>query len=73
MDDDSIDGAKYFLRYKSEVFNVFQNFKTMVEKQTGCKIKKLRSDNGKEYVNKRMEEYLQNKGIIHQLSAPYTP
>lgn len=88
MDDDSIGGAKYFmtliddktrktfvyfLRYKSEVFNVFQNFKTMVEKQTGCKIKKLRSDNGKEYVNKRMEEYLQNKGIIHQLSAPYTP
>jgi hypothetical protein len=36
----------YFMNTKDEVFNRFQDFKALVENQTGRKIKVLRSDNG---------------------------
>ena len=39
----------YFIRKKSDVFEYFKEFKTMVEKQTGKYIKILRSDQGGEY------------------------
>ena len=42
----------YFLKFKSEVFNMFLSYKALVEKQSGHQIIKLRSDNGGEYVNK---------------------
>ena len=38
----------YFLKLKSEVFNMFLAFKAFVEKQSGHHILKLRSDNGGE-------------------------
>jgi hypothetical protein len=41
----------YFLKTKSEVFKRFQEFKALVENQTGRKIKFLRSDNGGEYTS----------------------
>jgi hypothetical protein len=36
----------FFLKTKDEVFKRFQEFKALVENQTGRKIKVLRSDNG---------------------------
>ncbi|CAN6684260.1 unnamed protein product [Malus baccata var. baccata] len=44
-------GWVYFLRSKSEVFNVFKKFKATVELQSGYKLKKLRSDKGREYTS----------------------
>jgi hypothetical protein len=41
----------YFLKQKSEVFSVFKKFKTFVENQSGCLLKKLRTDNRKEYTS----------------------
>ena len=41
----------YTMKAKDEVFEVFLNWKKMVETQTGGKIKRLRSDNGGEYKN----------------------
>ena len=38
----------YFLKEKSQVFEVFKNFKALVEKQSGFSIKTLRSDRGGE-------------------------
>jgi hypothetical protein len=38
-----------FLKAKSEVFKRFQEFKALVENQTGKRIKVLCSDNGGEY------------------------
>lgn len=63
----------YFLRQKSEVFSVFKNFKQMTETQTGLKIKILRTDNGGEYTSLEFKEFLQNSGIIHQLTIPHSP
>lgn len=49
VDDYSKKVFLYFLKAKSEVFAIFKEFKALVENQTGCTIKTLRTDNGKEY------------------------
>jgi transposase InsO family protein len=36
-------------------------------------VKKNRSDNGYEFNNLQVEEYLEEEGIKHEFSAPYTP
>ncbi|CAK1579944.1 unnamed protein product [Parnassius mnemosyne] len=63
----------YFLKNKSVALDCFKIYKTVVENQLNKKIKKLRTDNGKEYCSKEFEKYLRNPGIIHQKSNPYTP
>lgn len=73
IDDHSRKIFVYFLREKSEVFDRFIEFKSMVEKQTGRKLKALRSDNGTEYVNKKFDLYFRKHGIVHQKSVVYTP
>jgi transposase InsO family protein len=50
---------------------VFQTFYNLVETQISAKIKKLKTDNGDEYVNKEMTTFLEMKGIIHNLSPSY--
>jgi transposase InsO family protein len=37
------------------------------------KIKNIRSDNGKEFVNTNIEEYYDEVGINHEVSTIYTP
>lgn len=63
----------YFLKSKSEALHYFQQYKAEVENQLNHKVKSLRSDNGTEFCNKLFQEYLQQEGIIHQKSNPYTP
>lgn len=63
----------YLLRNKSEVTERFKEFMAWVEKQTGEKVKVLRTDNGKEYVNRQLENFLRENGIIHQTTVTYTP
>jgi hypothetical protein len=36
-------------------------------------VKKIRSDNGSEFKNLQIKEYLEEEGIKHEFSAPYTP
>ena len=67
MRTESLGSAKYFvtfiddstrytetvmLRQKSEVFEAFKKYKRRIEKETGCVIKCLRTNNGKEYSSK---------------------
>jgi hypothetical protein len=52
IDDHSKKTWIYFMKTKDEVFNRFQEFKALVEKQTCKKIKVLRSDNGGEYTSR---------------------
>ena len=42
----------YFLKAKSEVFEKFKEFKSLIENLSDKKIKTLRSDNGGEYTSK---------------------
>ena len=63
----------YFLIFKSEVADIFCKFKQWIENQSGCTIQKLRSDNGKEYTSNQFNQFCEEAGIEHQLTAPYTP
>lgn len=62
-----------FLTEKSAVVNAFRSFKAMAENQCGRKIKRLRSDNGTEFVNSAMADICSQSGIIHETTVPYTP
>lgn len=44
-----------------------------MKNQTGQRIKKLRTDNGKEYLSKDFNDFLKEEEIQHQLSVEYTP
>jgi transposase InsO family protein len=37
------------------------------------RIKKVRSDNGTEFKNSQIEGFLEDEGIKHEFSSPYTP
>ncbi|XP_035838498.1 uncharacterized protein LOC110908724 isoform X1 [Helianthus annuus] len=63
----------YFLKHKSEVFDKFKLFYTMVQTQFKTNIQILRSDNGGEYVNTSMKQFIQEKGMIHQTTCPKHP
>ena len=63
----------YFMRFKSEVFSLFQKFYNMVHTQFQKAIKILRSDSGGEYMSHDFSAFLSDKGILHQKSCPHTP
>ena len=63
----------YFLKAKSEVFERFREFKTLVENQTGKKIRVLRTDNEGEYTSNEFMEYCSTKGIKKEHTVPHTP
>ncbi|XP_046868715.1 uncharacterized protein LOC124461204 [Drosophila willistoni] len=73
IDDKSRRIFVYFLKGKDEVFGKFLEFKSLVERQKGKKLKCIRSDNGREYVNKAFDDYLKKNGILRQLTIAYTP
>ena len=61
------------LKSKSEALDKFKIFRNLVENQFGYKIKKIRTDNSGEYVNKEFDSYLEANGIARELTIPYTP
>ena len=84
----SLGGAKYFLTFiddstrytwvyllkrKDEVFKRLVEWKAMVEKSSGRKVKVLRSDNGGEYTGRELQDYLKREGVRHELTVPKTP
>lgn len=63
----------YFVAEKSETFHQFKIFKALVEKQSGCVIKCLRTDRGGEYNSIEFKEFCRENGIKRQLTTAYTP
>ena len=63
----------YFLKQKSEVFETFNVFKSLVENMSANKIKVLTTENGKEYVNKKLKQLCNDSGIHMHHYVPYTP
>ena len=61
IDDTSKKTWIYFMKTKDEVFNRFQEFKAIVEKQRGEKMKVLRYYNGGEYTFKSLNPLLISK------------
>ena len=72
-DDFSRYGYVYLMKYKSESFEKFKEYRNEVEKQIGKSIKTLRSDRGGEYLSTEFTEYLKENGILSQWTPPHTP
>ena len=63
----------YFLKNKSNVFVTFKQSKTLIEKQTGKKIKCFRTDNGLEYCSREFDEFCKNEEIARHHTIQKTP
>jgi len=62
-----------FLSDKSDVYDIFKLFIKRMQNEYETTIKKVRSDNGNEFKNTRVDELCDELGIKHQFSAKYTP
>jgi transposase InsO family protein len=84
----SIDGSKYclvivddysrftwvfFLQEKSQTQETLKGFLRRPQNEFGLRIKKIRSDNRMEFKNSQIEWFLEEEGIKHEFSSPYTP
>jgi hypothetical protein len=63
----------FFLQDKIETQGTLKRFLRQAQNKFELKVKKIRSDNGSEFKNLQVEEYLEEEGIKHEFSAPYTP
>lgn len=88
MPTDSIKGSKYmmvlvddytgmyfvyFLKHKNEALDHFIEFQRKFENRLETKIKSIRTDNGREFVNENFRKQLKESGISHQKTVPYNP
>lgn len=65
------DGSRYFVTFKDDASG--KEFERLVANKFGRSMKALRSDNGREYCNHEMKQYLTTRGIEFINMAPYTP
>lgn len=63
----------HFLVHKSDVSSKIGDHLAAVEVVTGRRVKSIRTDNGLEFVNEKFKKSLQEKGISHERTSPYTP
>lgn len=61
------------MQKKDHMFSKFCEFKLVVEKDTGRKVKALRSDKNGEYVLNEFKNFYESKGIRWELIAPHNP
>jgi transposase InsO family protein len=73
IDDYSRNTWIYLLKAKSEVFTWFQEFRALVENQSGKRIKVLQSDNVGEYSLRQFVYLCAQHGIRRQMTVPYNP
>ena len=63
----------YFIKSTSEVLSKFVEYVSMVENETGLRVRAIRTDNGGEYTSQHFNKFCVDKGIMHQFTNPYTP
>jgi transposase InsO family protein len=73
VDDYSRHTWTFFLHDKIEVATCFQKFAKRAQNEFEVKIKKIRSDNSKEFDNTNIEAYCDGIRIKHEVSSTYTP
>jgi transposase InsO family protein len=61
------------LHEKSKIQETLKGFLRRAQNEFGLRIKKIRSDNGTEFKNSQIEGFLEEEGIKHEFSSPYTP
>jgi transposase InsO family protein len=73
MDDYSRFTSVFFLQEKSQTQETLKTLLRRAQNEFGLRIKKIRSDNGTEFKNSQIEGFLEEEGINHEFSSPYTP
>jgi transposase InsO family protein len=73
MDDYSRFTWVFFLQEKSQTQDTLKRFLKWAQNEFRLRIKKIRSDNGTEFKNSQIEGFLEEEGIKHEFSSPYTP
>ena len=63
----------FFVFDKSQVQEKVKIFIRRAQRKFGFPIKKVNSDNGTEFKTTYVEEFLDEEGIKHEFSTPYTP
>ena len=63
----------YTYKHKDETFQLFKDWKTMVETESGCKVKAVRVDNGTEFINQQFKDLFNATGMMWEPTVPYTP
>ncbi|CAI7876225.1 unnamed protein product, partial [Closterium sp. NIES-53] len=63
----------YPLAQKSDALAAFQKWLPMVERQCKTMVQALHTDRGGEFLGHDFTLFLDGKGIIHDLTCPYTP
>jgi hypothetical protein len=72
VDDFSCFTWVFFLQDKFKTQGTLKRFLRRAQNEFELKVKKIRSNNGSEFKNLQVEEYLEEEGIKHKFSAPYT-
>ena len=73
IDDFSRKTWVYFLKHKSKVFENFKKFKALVEKESGLKIKAIRSNCGGEFTPNEFQKYCEDHGIQRPSKVSRSP
>jgi transposase InsO family protein len=63
----------FFLQKKSQTQETLKGLLRRAQNEFGLRIKKIRGDNGTEFKNSQIEGFLEEEGIKHEFSSPYTP
>jgi transposase InsO family protein len=63
----------FFLQEKSQTQETLKKFLRRAQNEFRLRIKKIRSDNGTKFKNSQIEGFLEEEGIKHEFSSPYTP
>jgi transposase InsO family protein len=63
----------FLLQDKFETQETLKCFLRWAQNDFEIEVKKMRSDNGSEFKNLQVGEYIEEEGIKHEFSAPYTP
>jgi hypothetical protein len=72
MDDYSRFTWVFFLKEKSQTQETLNGFLRRAQNEFGLRIKKIRSDNRTEFKNSQIKGFLEDEGIKHEFSSPYT-
>jgi transposase InsO family protein len=73
IDDYSCFTWVFFFQDKSETQEVLKKFLKRAKNEFDAKVKKIRSDNGTEFKNTQVEDFIDEEGIKLEFLAPYTP
>jgi transposase InsO family protein len=63
----------FFLQDKGETQEVLNKFLKRAQNEFDAKVKRIRTDNGTEFKNTQVKDYLDEEGIRNEFSTPYTP